>query len=111
MHGMISIKLVYRLHYAVSDRVISFRFPVETETYSQYHCVQISLGAHPASYPLESGHSFPEERSGSAKSTSQLHLARKLRTRGAIPPLPHNLHDVVFNYAQELYMYVETGSL
>ena len=95
----------------MSDRVIGVQFPVEAQTYSQHHCVQISPGAHLASYPLESGHSFPEKSSGRAKSTSHLHLARKFRTRGAIPPLPHNLHGVVFNYAQEHYVYVEAGSL
>lgn len=93
----------------MSDQVIGVQFPAEAETYSQYHCVQISPGAHLASYPLESGHSFHEKSSGRAKSTSHIRLARKLRTRGAIPPLPHNLHGVVFNYAQELY--VEAGSL
>ena len=33
------------------------------------------------------------------------------RIHGAIPPHPHNLHGAVFDYAQELYMYVEAGSL
>jgi len=44
---------------------------------------------------------FPQGSGWSVKLTTHLHLAQRLRTSGAIPPLPMYLCDVVFNEAQD----------
>jgi hypothetical protein len=71
---------------------IGVRFsPGEGATnFSLRHCVQNSSGAHPASYPMCTRGSLPGDLRGQGvRLTTDLHLASRLRIRGAIPPLLH----------------------
>jgi hypothetical protein len=45
--------------YRLDDRVIEVRSPTEAEDFSSSPCVQTGSGAHPASYPMGTGGSFP----------------------------------------------------
>jgi hypothetical protein len=45
--------------YGLDDWAIEVRFPIEAEDFSCSLCVQTGSGAHPASYPMGSGGSFP----------------------------------------------------
>jgi hypothetical protein len=45
--------------YGLDDRAIEVRSLTEAEDFSSSPCVQISFGAHPASYPMGTGGSFP----------------------------------------------------
>jgi len=55
--------------------------------FSIRHRVQAGSGVYPASYPTDTGGSYPQGYSGS-KLTTHLHPDLKLRVSGAIPPLP-----------------------
>jgi hypothetical protein len=48
--------------YGLDDRVIEFRSPTRAEDFSSSPCVQTSSGAHPASYPMGTGGSFPRNK-------------------------------------------------
>jgi hypothetical protein len=50
------------------------------------HHVQTGSGAHPASYPMGTGGSFPGDKAAGAKG-SPLHPVPASKMRGAIPPL------------------------
>jgi hypothetical protein len=57
---------------------------------SLLHSAQAGSGAHPASFPMGTGVSFPRGLSGQAvKLTTHLQLLPRSRKRGSIPPLPH----------------------
>jgi hypothetical protein len=45
--------------YVLDDRMIVVRLPVGVGNFSLHHRVQTGSGAHPASYPLGTGGSFP----------------------------------------------------
>jgi hypothetical protein len=45
--------------YGLDDRAIEVRSPREAEDFSSSLCVQTGSGAHPASYPMGTGGSFP----------------------------------------------------
>jgi hypothetical protein len=45
--------------YGLADRAIEVRSPTAAEDFSFRPCVQTASGAHPASYPLGTGGSFP----------------------------------------------------
>jgi hypothetical protein len=45
--------------YGLDDRAIEVRSPTGAEDFSSSPCVQIGSGAHPASYPMGTGGSFP----------------------------------------------------
>jgi hypothetical protein len=45
--------------YGLADRMIGVRFPARTRNSSLRHHVQTGCGAHPASYPMDIGGSFP----------------------------------------------------
>jgi hypothetical protein len=45
--------------YGLDDWAIEVRSPTEAENFSSSPCVQTSSGAHPASYPMGTGGSFP----------------------------------------------------
>jgi hypothetical protein len=47
------------LGYGLDDRGSRFRYPTGTGNFSLHHRVQNGSGAHPASYPMDSGGSFP----------------------------------------------------
>jgi len=53
------LTIIYRLGYELDDRGSRFRFPAEAENFSLHHRVQNGSGAHPASYPMGTGGSFP----------------------------------------------------
>jgi hypothetical protein len=48
-----------RADYGLDDRAIEVRSPTEAEDFSSSPCVQTGSGAHPASYPMGTGGSFP----------------------------------------------------
>jgi hypothetical protein len=45
--------------YGLDDRAIEVRSPTGAEDFSSIPCVQTGSGAHPASYPMGTGGSFP----------------------------------------------------
>jgi hypothetical protein len=45
--------------YRLNDRAIEVRSPTGAEDFSCSPCVQTGSGAHPASYPMGTGGSFP----------------------------------------------------
>jgi hypothetical protein len=45
--------------YGLDDRMIEVRSPTGTDDFSSSPCVQSGSGAHPASYPMGTGGSFP----------------------------------------------------
>jgi hypothetical protein len=45
--------------YGLDDKAIEVRFPTGVEDFSSSPCVQTGSGAHPASYPMGTGGSFP----------------------------------------------------
>jgi hypothetical protein len=45
--------------YGLDDRAIEVRSPTVAEDLSSSPCVQTGSGAHPASYPMGTGDSFP----------------------------------------------------
>jgi hypothetical protein len=45
--------------YGLDDRAIEVRSPTGEEDFSSSPCVQTGCGAHPASYPMGTGGSFP----------------------------------------------------
>jgi hypothetical protein len=55
-------------------------------TFSLRYHVQTVSGAHPASYPMGNGGSFPGDLG--INLCNHFHLMSKLRTRGAILPVP-----------------------
>jgi hypothetical protein len=64
------------------------RFPVEAREFSLLRRVQTYSGAHPASYPMGTGGSFPGvKRLGSKNDRSPL-PGVEVMNGGAIPPLP-----------------------
>jgi hypothetical protein len=63
--------------------------PSRGRDFSLHNCVQISSGAHSASYPLGIGVSFPWGKGWAMKLTSHLYLLLRLKMCGAIPPLLH----------------------
>jgi hypothetical protein len=48
--------------YGLDDRAIEVRSPSGAEDFSSSPCVQTGSGAHPASYPMGTGGSFPEAK-------------------------------------------------
>jgi hypothetical protein len=65
--------------------------------FSLHHrCVQTGSGAHPASYPTDTGGPFPgTNRQG--RKVGHSHLLPRLRMRGAIPALPNTPPDMVLS--------------
>jgi hypothetical protein len=59
------------------DQAIEVRSPAEAEDFSSSLCVQIGSGAHPASYPMGAGGSFPggKARPGRAADNTPLSSA------------------------------------
>jgi hypothetical protein len=54
------------LHYRLDDRGSRVRFPAGAGNFSLHHRVQNGCGAHPASYPMGTGGSFPEDKAAGA---------------------------------------------
>jgi hypothetical protein len=50
---------VQRLGYGLDDRGSRVQFPAVVGNFSLHHGVQNGSGAHPASYPIGTGGSFP----------------------------------------------------
>jgi hypothetical protein len=49
--------------YELDDRAIEVRSPTGAEDFSSSPCIQTGSGAHPASYPMGTGGSFPRGKS------------------------------------------------
>jgi hypothetical protein len=65
------------------------RFPVWAGNFSLRHSVQNSSGAHPLSYPVGTGSSFPGGKAAGAWNWPRSSIQWGVqRMRGAIPPLP-----------------------
>jgi len=47
------------LHYGLDNQGSGIQFPEGAGNFSLNHCIQNSSGAHPASYPMGTGGSFP----------------------------------------------------
>jgi len=62
------------------------RVPVGAGKFSLHHRVWTGSGAHPASYPMGNGDSYPRDRSMIL--ATHLHLVPRSRMRGDITPLP-----------------------
>jgi hypothetical protein len=59
-------------------------------TFSLHHSVQTSSVAYPASYPMANGSFFLGDKAARGLNlTTHLYLVPRIRTRGAVPPLPH----------------------
>jgi hypothetical protein len=52
--------------YGLDDRMIEVLFPVAGGNFSLRHHVQTGSGAHPASYPMGTGSSFPGGKAAGA---------------------------------------------
>jgi hypothetical protein len=48
--------------YGLDDRAIEIGSSAEATDFSSILCVQIGSGAHPASYPMDTGVPFPQEK-------------------------------------------------
>jgi hypothetical protein len=51
--------LYIALVYGLDDRGSRVRFPAGAGNFSLHHCIQNGSGAHPTSYPVCTGDSFP----------------------------------------------------
>jgi hypothetical protein len=75
--------------YGLDDRMIGVRIPVGAGSFSLRHRVQNGFGAHPASYPMGTGCTFPGGKSARAWSWPLISIwCRGRRMYSAIPPLP-----------------------
>jgi hypothetical protein len=54
------------LGYGPDDRGSGIRFSAGAGNFSLHHCVQNGSGAHPASYPMGTGGSFPGGKAAGA---------------------------------------------
>jgi hypothetical protein len=63
---------------------LGVQVPIGVRNFSLHCHIQTSSGAHPASYPMCIGGSFP---GWDVKLTTHLHLVLRSRMHGAIPPL------------------------
>jgi hypothetical protein len=72
------------------------RFPTVAEDFSSNPCVQTGSGAHPASYPMGTGGSFPGVKRGRGVTlTTHPHLVPRLRmSRSYTSSPPVCLHGV-----------------
>jgi hypothetical protein len=59
MYGSHESSVGIALGYGLYDRGSRVRFPAGAGNFSLHHRVQNSSGAHPASYPMRNGGSFP----------------------------------------------------
>jgi len=59
------------------------------------HRVQTGLEVHPASYPMGTGDLTSAVKRSDREADHSLYLASRLRMRGAIPPFPNTLNDMV----------------
>jgi hypothetical protein len=56
------------LGYRLDDRGSRVRFPVGAGNFALHHRVQNGSGAHPASYPVNTGGTFPGDKAADARS-------------------------------------------
>jgi hypothetical protein len=61
-----NVKDVFRLGYGLDDRGSRVRFPGGAGNFCLLHRVQNGSGAHPASYPVGTGGSFPRGKAAGA---------------------------------------------
>jgi hypothetical protein len=72
--------------YGLDDLMIGVRFPAGEGNFSLRHRVQTGSGAHPASYPMGTGGSFP---GGKAAEHSPPSSAEVKKCVELIPPFPN----------------------
>jgi hypothetical protein len=65
------------------------RFPVGTRDFSLLYSVQTSSGAHPTSYPMGIGGSFPEVKRLGREADHSPPSSAVVKKAGTIPPLSH----------------------
>jgi hypothetical protein len=81
-HSSVGIALGYWL----DDRMIGIRIPAGAGSFSLRHRVQVGCGAHPASYPMDTGGCFPGGKVAEAWSWPLTYIqCRGQRMRGSIP--------------------------
>jgi hypothetical protein len=61
-----SYKIMMSLGYGLDDLGSRVRFPAEAGNFYLHHCVQNGSGAHPPSYPMGAGGSFPGSKAAGA---------------------------------------------
>jgi hypothetical protein len=85
--------------YRLDELGSGVRFPAGTWNFFLHHRVQTSSGAHPASYPMGTGRSFPGGKAAGwdANLTTHIRLVPRSRMHGATTPLPIRLHGVVLS--------------
>jgi hypothetical protein len=68
MHGCVKMDFRYfsKHGYGLDDRGSRFRLPAGAGNFSLHHRVQNGSGAHPASYPMGTRDSFPEDKEAGA---------------------------------------------
>jgi hypothetical protein len=75
--------------YGLDDRMIGVRVPAEAVNFSLQHRVQTGCGAHPASYTVGIGSSFPGGKaSGGVKLTTHLHLVPRSKNASIYTSTP-----------------------
>jgi hypothetical protein len=70
--------------------------------------LKTGAGVHSASYP-EGSELFGRFSAGDVKLTTHLHQMPRLRTHGAITPLPIQLHGVMLNYGGVNFVSLNCG--
>jgi hypothetical protein len=58
--------------YGLDDRAIEVRSPTGAEDFSSSSCIQTGSGAHPASYPMGTGGSFPRGKARPGRDADHL---------------------------------------
>jgi hypothetical protein len=61
-----TLAVLFRVAVGLNDRMIGVRFPAGAGNFSVRHHVQTGSGAHPTSYPMGTGGSFPEGKAAGA---------------------------------------------
>jgi hypothetical protein len=76
------------LGYGLDDRGSRVRFPAGAGNSSLHHRVQTGSGAHPASYPMGTGGSFPGINGRGLKLTTHLHLVPRSKEEWSYTSTP-----------------------
>jgi hypothetical protein len=97
MHLVILLHMPYSAGMGLEDRCSRVRFPAGAGNFSLHHRVQNGSGAHPASYPVGTGVSFPGSKAArGVKLTTHLHLVpRSKKELSCTSTTPIRLHGVV----------------
>jgi hypothetical protein len=99
-----------RLGYGLDDRGSRFRFPAVAGNFSRHHRVQNGSGAHPASYLMSTGSSFPGGKAAGACSWPLTSTLQNVFMAWCLVKLRDNfllLYTTVFNNAQSMVIAVK----